>query len=446
MEILIKVSQFLLSLSILIILHECGHFFPAKWFKTRVEKFYLFFDPYFSLFSFKKGETEYGIGWLPLGGYVKISGMIDESFDKEQMEGPAQPWEFRSKPAWQRLIIMVGGVTVNIILGILLFAMIYNVWGEDYLPNSEVKYGIAVDSLGYELGLRDGDKILKIGGQEFERFSKGEFISKVVINELSEITVERDGRETDIQLNEAIIPDLIKHKNKDLQIFGPRVPLEIKDFQEVSPAKEAGLKLGDKIIGINGESTLWFHDIGKALRASDRAMVDVVALRNGRDTISVKMTLTENQQLGVIRKSFDEYFNFVNQKYGGLTALKLGTTKSWKFITDQAKAFGQMFRGKLKVRENLGSLITIGDQFAPTWDWQRFWSLTAMLSILLGFINILPIPALDGGHVMFLLWEVITGRKPSDKVLEYSTLLGFIFLVLLMVFALGNDIARFFFN
>jgi len=443
MDTVIMVGQFILSLSILIILHECGHFFPAKWFKTRVEKFYLFFDPYFSLFSFKKGETEYGIGWLPLGGYVKISGMIDESFDKEQMEGPPQPWEFRSKPAWQRLIIMVGGVTVNFILGILLFAMIFNVWGKNYLPNSEVTHGIFVDSLGMQLGLRDGDKILKIGDKEFERFSKSAFINGVVFDEAEQITVDRDGRSLDLDLNPKVVAELTKYENQKTSIFELRLPYTVESFIDDSPAETAGLKASDKIIGLNGNYLPWYHEFAQAIAKVETERVTVTALRN-RDTIIADIKLLEGNKLGVYAHPAPHYYNFATEKYSLMKAIPAGVNESWDFLSNQVKAFGQIFRGKIKAKDSLGSFITIGKLYGTTWDWQRFWNLTAMLSILLGFINILPIPALDGGHVMFLLWEVVTGRKPSDKVLEYSTMAGFILLIMLMIYALGLDISRLF--
>lgn len=446
MGTVITIAQFLLSLSILIILHECGHFFPAKWFKTRVEKFYLFFDPYFSLFSFKKGETEYGIGWLPLGGYVKISGMIDESFDKEQMEGPAQPWEFRSKPAWQRLIIMIGGVTVNLILGVLLFAMIFNVWGRNYLPNSEVKYGIYVDSLGTELGFLDGDKILKIGDKEVERFSKGQFITDIVFNDGSKVTVERDGREMEIQLNETTVSELANYSNSKKTIFGLRKPFKAFGFSKDSHSEAAGLKVDDRIIGVDGKIIPWFHEFGPALDKTDKEIVNVIAIRNDRDTVYADVKLTEDKKLGIYPYQDGDLFNYENEKFGFIEAIPIGARHGMNFISMQAKAFGKMFTGELNPNKSMGSLITIAKEYGPRWDWLNFWNMTATLSILLAFINILPIPALDGGHVMFLLWEVITGKKPSDKVLEYSTMAGFIFLVLLMVYALGIDFVRHVFN
>jgi len=446
MGTLITIAQFILSLSILIILHECGHFFPAKWFKTRVEKFYLFFDPYFSLFSTKRGETEYGIGWLPLGGYVKISGMIDESFDKEQMEGPPQPWEFRSKPAWQRLIIMIGGVTVNFVLGILLFAMIFNVWGRNYLPNSEVKYGIYVDSLGTELGLLDGDKILQIGDKKIERYSKGQFINDIVFNESHRVTVERNGRERTIDLNPNTVSELANYSNQEKTIFDLRMPFKIASFQKDSHGEAAGLKVDDRIIGFDNNYYPWFHEFGPALSKTDNDEVTVIALRNERDTIYADLKLVEDKKLGVFGYSKADLFDYQKEKFGFIEAIPIGASHGWNFISMQLKAFGQMFTGKLNPNESLGSLITIGKMYGPRWDWLNFWNLTATLSILLAFINILPIPALDGGHVMFLLWEVITGKKPSDKVLEYSTMAGFIFLVLLMIYALGLDFIRHFFD
>jgi len=437
---LINILQFFASLSILVVLHECGHFFPAKWFGTKVEKFYLFFDPWFSLFKIKKGETEYGIGWLPLGGYVKISGMIDESFDKEQMAGPPQPWEFRSKPAWQRLIIMLGGVTVNMILGIVLFSLIIFKWGDTYITNDSVTNGIYTDSIGYDMGLRDGDKIKKIGEEEFTKFDSRSIKNGIIIQEAREITVERNSRNVKIPVDEKYVGILTKFSNRNMQLAGPRVPAVI-DSIEADPALSAGLKKGDQIIGANGQSTRFHNDLYKIVdnRKSDKLSLSIL---RGKDTITKEITLNEKGKFGMWWKSPTEFLNVETQEYGFGESWIEGWNRSFGFIGDQIFAFGQMFSGKIKASESLGSVISIGKMYGETWDWKRFWSLTAMLSLLLGFLNLMPIPALDGGHVMFLLWEVFTGRKPSDKVIEYATLAGFILLIILMIYAFGLDIAR----
>ncbi len=442
----ITIAQFLLSLSILIVLHELGHFSTAKWFKTKVEKFYLFFNPGFSLFKVQKGETEYGLGWLPFGGYVKIAGMIDESFDKEQMALPPQPWEFRSKPAWQRLIIMVGGVTVNFILGILIFIALLWVYGNSYIPNDQLKDGVFVDSLAYEMGLRDGDKLLKVGDLAFEKFNPAIITKEIVINEARQIDVMRNGQVVSLPIDARFVEDLTKYENRDITLIGPRIPYVIDEVAKGSPAESGGLETGDRIIGFNGASTPFFHEFQEALKGRDENIqkVDLKILRSEFDTLDLRISLGEDGKIGIVSKGFDSFITMEKEKYTLAEAIPGGLNKSWTFLTDQIKAFSQMFTGRIKAKDSLGSFITIGKMFGTTWDWERFWSMTAMLSILLGFLNLLPIPALDGGYVVFLIFEVLTGVKPSDRVIEYATLGGFILLIILMIYALGLDISRLF--
>ena len=439
---LIMIGQLLLSLSILVVLHEMGHFFPARWFNTRVEKFYLFFDPWFSLFKIKRGDTEYGIGWLPLGGYVKISGMVDESMDLEQLKQPAQPWEFRSKPAWQRLIIMLGGVTVNFILGFLLYAMVIWVWGEEYLPASEVKYGITVDSVGMELGLREGDKVLEIGGKPFEKFNDRLVLREIVINNASSMKVERDGAVVTLPIDAKYSSIFSSAKFKDTPLFLPRMPFEIGKLAPNMPAEKSGLLTKDRIIAVNDVATPYFSDFGKQAKSHKNEAISVTALRNNVDTVRFEMTTTEQGTVGIVPLGPDHFFQTKRQEYSVAQAIPMGFTKGWRFLGDQVKAFGQMFKGRIKASESLGGFASIGKMFGYEWDWERFWTMTAVLSLILGFMNLLPIPALDGGHVVFLLYEVASGRKPSDKVLEYSTQIGFFLLMGLLLYANGLDIIR----
>jgi regulator of sigma E protease len=439
MTILIKILQFVMSLSILVIIHELGHFTLAKLFKTRVEKFYLFFDPWFSLFKFKKGETEYGIGWLPLGGYVKISGMIDESMDKEQMKQPPQPWEFRSKSSWQRLLIMTGGVIFNFILAMLVFILVLFAWGETYLPTANLKYGIVTDSIGYNIGLRNGDKIITVDNQHIENFL--EVTANIVLNNRKTIQVERDGAVRNIEIPKEYIPKMLKGKGMiDYRIpFGPYI---VESFGKKSPGKTAGIILKDQILGIDDKKFTYFDEFQKYLFDNREHPVTLNIIRDGQN-VSIPVTPDSLGMLGIGRSvSLDQIFELKTVKYGFFQSIPAGIDKGLKTISDYLKQFKLIFSKHSKAYQSLGGFITIGNIFPGVWDWQRFWNLTAFLSIILAVMNILPIPALDGGHVLFLLFEVITGKKPSDKFLEYAQIGGMIVLLALLLYANGNDVLR----
>lgn len=439
MTVLIKILQFVLSLSILVIIHEMGHFMFAKIFKTRVEKFYLFFDPWFSIFRFRKGETEYGMGWLPLGGYVKISGMIDESMDKEQMKQPAQPWEFRSKTSGQRLLIMTGGVLFNFILAMLIYVSVLYAWGETYLPTSNVKYGIVTDSVGYNIGLRNGDKILSVDNQYIDNFMQ--ITPDIVLNSRKSIQVERNGEVINIPIPVEFIPQMLKGKG----IIEPRTPFGpfvVTSFGKESPAKDGGMLAGDELLGIDGIRFEWYDEFQKYLSENKNNTVVLNVLRNDGNQ-DIPVSLTSAGMLGVYSsRALDKIFELKTINYGLLESIPAGIAKGFKTIGDYLKQFKLIFSKNTKAYESLGGFITIGSIFPGTWDWHSFWNLTAFLSIILAVMNILPIPALDGGHVMFLLYEVITGRKPSDKFLEYAQITGMIILFGLLIFANGNDILR----
>ncbi len=439
MTVLIKILQFVLSLSILVIIHEMGHFMFAKIFRTRVEKFYLFFDPWFSIFRFRKGETEYGMGWLPLGGYVKISGMIDESMDKEQMKQPAQPWEFRSKTSGQRLLIMTGGVLFNFILAMLIYVSVLYAWGETYLPTSNVKYGIVTDSVGYNIGLRNGDKILSVDNQYIDNFMQ--ITPDIVLNSRKSIQVERNGEVINIPIPVEFIPQMLKGKG----VIEPRTPFGpfvVTSFGKESPAKDGGMLAGDELLGIDGIRFEWYDEFQDYLSENKNNTVVLNVLRNdGKQDIPV--SLTSAGMLGVYSsRALDKIFELKTINYGLLESIPAGIAKGFKTIGDYLKQFKLIFSKNTKAYESLGGFITIGSIFPGTWDWHSFWNLTAFLSIILAVMNILPIPALDGGHVMFLLYEVVTGRKPSDKFLEYAQITGMIILFGLLIFANGNDILR----
>jgi len=439
MTILIKILQFVLSLSILVIIHEFGHFVLAKLFKTRVEKFYLFFDPWFSIFKFKKGDTVYGLGWLPLGGYVKIAGMIDESLDREQMKKPPQTWEFRSKPTWQRLLIMTGGVAFNLILALLIYVFILFAWGETYLPTSNVKYGIVTDSVGYAIGLRNGDKILAIDNQYIENFYH--ITSDIVLNSRKTIQVERDGKVINIEIPIEYVQQVLKNRGQ-IEARTPFTPFIISAFGKESPAKAAGVLVDDELIGIDSIKFKWYDEFQGYLAERKSRPVTLNILRSG-ENVNLTVTPTSAGMLGVASsRSLDMIFDLKTIKYGFLQSIPAGISKGFKTIGDYLKQFKLIFSKHTKAYESLGGFITIGSIFPGVWDWQAFWNLTAFLSIILAVMNILPIPALDGGHVMFLLFEVVTGRKPSDKFLEYAQITGMLILLSLLIFANGNDILR----
>jgi regulator of sigma E protease len=438
MEILVKIVQLLLSLSILVIFHEFGHFVAAKIFKTRVEKFYLFFNPWFSLFKFKKGETEYGMGWLPLGGYVKISGMIDESMDKEQMKLPPEPHEFRSKPSWQRLIIMLGGVTVNILLAFAIYIGMMWIWGEQYLPTSEVKYGIVADSVARDMGLRNGDKILSVNNEPVEDFFR--IPGRIILDNASSVQVERDGQPVNIQIPEGFIGRLLKHQNPDF--ITARMPFIIGGFSVGSAAKESGVLEGDRIIGINDSLVEYFDQFREVIPAFKNQEISLKVLRDA-DTMSFNVQIPETGVIGAYTNPAG-LFNFKVKEYNFFTAIPAGFNRTIKGVTDYIKQLRLIFSPEVKAYESVGGFITIGNIFPGTWDWTAFWGLTAFLSIMLAILNVLPIPALDGGHVMFLLYEIITGRKPSDKFMEFAQIVGMVLLFGLLIFANGNDIVKLF--
>lgn len=434
-----QIVQLLASLSILVIFHEFGHFAFAKLFKTRVEKFYLFFNPWFSLFKYKRGDTEYGIGWLPLGGYVKISGMIDESMDKEQMKKPPQPYEFRSKPTWQRLLIMIGGVLVNFLLAGLIYIITLFTWGEDYLPVENAKFGIAVDSTGYKLGFRSGDKILSVGGKKIDRFLQ--IGAEIALSDPKKIKIDRNG-----EIKEIVIPDsLVKYTISNKRaLFTPRFPFVIDTFTKKSNAFKAGFKKGDKLIKANDSNFVYFDEYLSFFSSHKNKQVEITVLRNQNEQ-KLKVQVDTNGMIGVQVSPFTEYLDLEHADYGFFAAIPAGIKMGANKIKDYLRSFKLIFNPETEAYKSLGSFVTIGSLFPKIWDWQAFWSLTAFLSIILGVINILPIPALDGGHVMFVLYEMITGRKPGDKFLEYAQIVGFVILIAIMIFAIKNDIVNHFF-
>ena len=437
-SVAVKTGQFILSFSILVVLHELGHFIPAKLFKCRVEKFYLFFNPWFSLWKVQKGETEYGIGWIPFGGFVKIAGMIDESMDKEQLKLPPQDYEFRSKPAWQRLIIMIGGVLVNIALAIVIFIGITSYWGEEYLPAKNLKYGISADSLAKSIGLKDGDNVLAIDNVPVENFQT--IPAEIVLKEAKSLQIQRGKENINIPIPPTLMKELVKH-NKDMQSFiDVRYPAVVDSVLKSIVITEGTLLKGDTIIGINNHYFGYYNDLAEIRQHYKDSIVTVSALR-GKDTATVRV-LMKNGLIGFVPVFPNKMFTTVTKHYSFLEAIPVGSKRCKETLDRYLTGLRQIFTGKVSANDSLGSVISIGNTFPSVWDWERFWTLTGIFSIILAFMNILPIPALDGGHALFTLFEMITGRKPGDKFMEYAQIVGMVLLLSLMAYALGLDFWR----
>ncbi len=442
MDFWVRAAQLILSLSILIVLHEFGHFLPARWFKTRVEKFYLFFNPYFSLFKKKIGETEWGIGWLPLGGYVKIAGMIDESMDKEQMAQPAQPWEFRSKKAWQRLIIMMGGVTVNVIVGFILFIMVLAVWGEQKLDQSKMKDGLAVHPFMEQFGFRSGDKILTMDGEKVDQIADKIGSEILIYGNRNFEVLHADGKKETIVLPENIGEQL--WTNNAEQAFTFRYFFgQIDSVSPKSTAARIGLQKGDKILSVNEQDILYFDEFKSALYNNKGKTVSLEIERDGK-VFTKETGINKEGQVGIIanlKPNTDTSALYIRE-YSFAESMQWGIGKGLKTMYGNVAQFKYVFTSK--GAQSVGGFGSIGKLFPTTWNWQAFWTLTAFLSMMLAVMNMLPIPALDGGHVMFLLYEIITGREPSAKFMEIAQYIGFFLLIGLLLFANGNDVVNLF--
>ncbi len=439
MGILTQVLGLLLSLSILVVLHEFGHFLFARLFKTRVEKFYLFFNPWFELFKFKKGDTEYGVGWLPLGGYVKISGMIDESMDKEAMKLPAEPWEFRSKPSWQRLLIMTGGVLVNFILALVIYAFVLFTWGKEYLSAENVKYGYDFHPVMLDLGFQDGDKILKVDTFSIDNYR--EITTLLLLEDPKSVSIDRNGQKMDIAIPSDFEKQVIKDEIKTL--YSLRVPFVIDSITDNSAAKEAGFMRNDRIVSIDGKPAGFYTQFNQEKLNYANKSVVISVERNNR-IIDLNTTLGENAMLGIYNKPLDYHFNVSTFEYTFFQAIPAGIEMGVDKLAFYVKQMKLVFTKEGATQ--LGGFGAIGGLFPKQWDWMVFWNMTAFISLVLAFMNILPIPALDGGHVAFLLYEMVTGRKPGDKFMEYAQIVGMVILLSLLLFANGNDIYRNFFK
>lgn len=462
MDILIKALQLLLSLAILVTVHEFGHFIPARLFKTKVEKFYLFFNPWFSILRYRKvngvkkyawftkkspaswedgsEKTEWGIGWVPLGGYVKIAGMIDESMDKEQMKQPAKPYEFRSKKAWQRLIIMIGGVVVNLCVGIILYIAIVFVWGGSEINTSKMKFGMSVHPFLEKYGIQSGDIVTKIDGKTIstlDDLNKG-----VLLRDKTKITFKRAGKEVTKTLPENIDQQLFQ---KGAMVpFGLRVKIgKVKEVLAKSEAKSAGLKTNDLVLSVNGISIYYFDHLQKELFTQAGKKVDLL-IQRGKDTLLIQPKVSAEGTIGFVSlNSFtSDTLALIKKNYGFFESIAVGTDYGFNLLKDYVSQFKFVFTKKGAT--SVGGFASIGNMFPPIWDWRIFWMNTAFISIALAFMNILPIPALDGGHVVFLLYEIITGKEAPQKILEYAQYVGIVLLLGLMIYANGNDLIRIF--
>lgn len=443
MDILIQILAFIFSLSVLVIVHEFGHFIAAKAFKTKVEKFYLFFNPGFSIFKFRIGETEYGMGWLPLGGYVKIAGMIDESMDKEQMKKPPEPWEFRSKPSWQRLIIMLGGVIMNVVLAVIIYIILLFNYGEKYLPTENLKDGIWVtDSLLMDIGLQTGDKVVSINGEK-PPLRYNEILIEMLYSQ--KMTVDRDGKLVKIDLPEDLAGQLSNQRGSRIEL---RFPFIVGAIPDSSHNVNSGLKAKDMIVAVNDEKIKYFDQFATIAQKLKGHTVTVDVMRDGEQK-QITMQINQDGKIGVVPVFVmpDQleklgFYEFEKQNYTLWQSIPAGFTMARQQLVNYVRQFQLLFNPDTGAYKGLGGFITIGSFFPVTWDWYRIWQLTAFLSIMLAILNILPIPALDGGHVMFLLYEIITRRKPSDKFMEYAQIAGMVILLGLLVVANGNDIMR----
>ena len=438
MEIVIKVLQFFMSLSLLVAIHEFGHFIMARVFKIRVEKFYIFFDPWFSLFKWKRGDTEYGVGWLPLGGYVKIAGMIDESMDLEQMQAPVQPYEFRAKPAWQRFMVMIAGVVMNILLAMMIYTGIRYAYGESYMANEDVKWGYVFNESAERMGFRDGDKFVSVDGEAIDDVN--EVRSKLLLTkEDRHVVVDRAGEQVAFTIPFEQMLEMRRNREYE-DLYALRLPFFIDSLASAS-AIDAGLQVGDQVVALNGEETIGVQEITDKLQQHKSDTVTLTVLRSGVANELV-VPINEEGKMGVMFKG--DVFQPRTRTFTFFEAIPAGVSLALETVADYWQQLKLIFQPKTKMYEELGGFIAIGNIFPSEWNWLQFWTMTAFLSVILAVMNILPIPGLDGGHALFTLWEMITGRKPSDKFLEIMQYIGFAILFALLIYANGNDIYRLF--
>lgn len=438
MDVLLKIIQVILSLSLLVLVHEFGHYITARIFKIRVEKFYLFFPPAIFKFKPKKSDTEFGIGCIPLGGFCKISGMIDESMDKEAMAKPPQPWEFRSRPAWQRIIVLAGGVLMNVVLAIVLYIAILFTWGEQYIKNEDVIYGIEASSLAQEIGFENGDRILALDGNPApDNFN--EIHMDMLRDQVSRVTVLRDGDTVDVDIDPEYMPAMLNTPG----MFGIRLPIAVGGLPDTSINASADLRQGDRFLTADGRPVTWYQDLQAVLADNAGRTVELSLLRDS-DTVNAPVKVSQNGKIEVLLQRDITDLHITQKEYGLLEAIPAGFMMTFTNIGHYIKELGLIFSPQTEAYKSVGSFITIGSIFPSSWNWQIFWNITALLSIMLAVMNLLPIPALDGGHILFTLYEMITGRKPSDRFMEVAQMIGMFLLLMIMILAFGNDLLRLF--
>ncbi len=438
----IKIAQLLLSLSLLVIVHEFGHFMFAKWFGCRVERFYLFFNPWFSLFKFKKGETEYGIGWIPFGGYVTISGMIDESMNTDQMKEAPKPWEFRTKPAWQRLLVMAGGVMMNLVLAAFIYIGISYVWGDAYVATKDAKYGFVASPLAQEMGFRNGDKILNVDGLEVE--DSKDVTLQMILDQAGYVEVERAGQTVRIPITPDFIPRILNEKT----FLTLRLPVIVANMVDGSPARAAGMAVGDTVLSVAGREVASVEQLPVVMSevsGDTLAMVVARTVDGVRTEVTLPVAYTKGSPIGIeYSVGVADILTISTREYNLLQAIPAGFKRAGTEIGNYLKQLKLIFTPKTEAYKSVGGFIAIGNIFPDTWSWYAFWNITALLSVMLAIVNLLPIPALDGGHVLFQLYEIVTRRKPSDKFLERAQIIGMFLLLFLILYANGNDVLKLF--
>ena len=436
MDIIIRIIQVIFALSLLVLVHEFGHYIFARIFKIRVEKFYLFFPPAIFKYKPKKSDTEFGIGMIPLGGFCKISGMIDESMDKDALKQPPQPWEFRTKPAWQRLLVMAGGVLMNITLAIILYTALLFTWGEEYIKTEDATFGIEVNDLSKEIGFRSGDKIIAFDSKEVpENFS--ELQVGLVRDEIQRVTVLRGNDTVEIEIDQAYLPAMLNTPG----MFMLRTPIAIGGYPDSSINAASGLEIGDKILKVGQNDAMFYNELQQALLSFADSTTLMTVSRDG-DQLTIPINVNKDGRMEIFLQADLSQINITTKEYSLLSAIPAGFSKTITTLNNYIKELGLIFSPKTEAYKSVGSFIAIGSIFPQEWNWEIFWNITALLSVMLAVMNLLPIPALDGGHILFTLYEMITGRKPSIKFMEIAQTIGMIFLLLLMIFAFGNDIIR----